>query len=171
MIIRSALLVIPVMAAAAAAQPITHPADSLADRLQPTTTPSDDPVVEPRHLWTLGVLAADHDRYGLRLQADLFSAGGWSLGVAGVAMQADTSLMSTPNTFAAGAYVARTADLLGPLRWRAQLGANIATTSSYVDAAVMAELRLGSRAGIVGGPIVQLGGPDTLVMFAGLELR
>ena len=171
MIARSALLAIPMMAAPAAAQPSTHPADGLADRLQPTATPSDEPVVEPRHLWTLGVLATDQNRYGLRLQADLFSAGGWSLGVDGVAMQADPSLMSTPDTFAAGAYVARTADLLGPLHWRAQLGANIATTASYVDAAVMAELRFGSRAGVIGGPIVQLGGPDSVVMFAGIELR
>jgi hypothetical protein len=173
MTMRNFILIAVMLAPATArAQPITHPADSLPDRLQPTVTTSSDPPVEPRHLWIVGVLATpDQARYGLRLQADLFTAGNWSFGVAGIAMQTDTTMMTTGKSFAGEGYVAHTTDLFGPLHLRAQVGAGIGTESSFVDASVAATLSFGDRLGLVAGPIVQLGAGDPVVGFLGLQFR
>src|SRR5215470_19329244 len=132
-----AIVLVAVAATTAGAQPITHPADSLPDRLQPTISDSHPPPDDPSHLWTVGVLATpDQARYGVRLQVDLFSFGSWAAGIAGTAMQADPTLMTSDKLFTGEAFVAHAIDLAGPLRLRVQGGAGIGTRSSFVDASV-----------------------------------
>jgi hypothetical protein len=145
------------------------------------------------HALMLGGITAPDGALGARGQLDVLALGDWTLGFSGAwlpgdhdAPRADMSTLRSSSRL--GVYVGRSVEL-GPLELRAQLGAGAAiearalmaggdTTAvrPFGEASLLVTVPLGSRVGLVAGPVVDVEPPHDDVsalnasLFFGLRI-
>jgi hypothetical protein len=167
------LVTILALAGPASAQPTERDPGPLLSTSQ-VRSPPPPPVADPEYWLTVGPFVTSRG-FGIRVQHDLLAGSTWSAGLAGSLVPDGESVMGVDVPLAVGvAYVARTSPLVGPFRLRAQLGLGGqvgSTTSIVVEGALLASAPFGHHFAVVAGPILEVSGDATAMMFVGVQHR